>query len=153
MIDLGYLINWRTFWSRRKKAYKKKQGETARRELQGQIKRQIQIDKRIYKQKIEASLASGNSRLAWQGVKTVTNVPHKGKGKSSPVLHGAGRVELANSIISSVVLKIKSVLLMLWGKRGILPQFLPSMYLKCSVSSETVTPGKAQDLIKFVDLF
>lgn len=57
--------------------------DTARRDMRGVIKIQIQLDKQNYKLNIEATLMSDNSWEAWQGIKTMTNVPHKGKGKSS----------------------------------------------------------------------
>ena len=43
---------------------------------------------------------SGNSREAWQGIKTMTNVPHKGRGKRSLVLPGGEGVERANQLNS-----------------------------------------------------
>ncbi len=83
----------------KKKAHRN-QDETARRDVQRQIKRQIQLDKHSYKQKIEATLASGNSREAWQGIKTMTNVPHKGRGKPALTLDGSEGLEMANQLNS-----------------------------------------------------
>ncbi|KAM4537132.1 uncharacterized protein PAE49_021521 [Odontesthes bonariensis] len=57
--------------------------DIGQRNIQRQIKRQIQLDKYSYRKKIEATLVSGNSREAWQGIKTMTDVPHKGRGKPS----------------------------------------------------------------------
>lgn len=62
--------------------------DIVKRDIQRQIKRQIKLAKYRYRQKIEATLVSGNSREAWQGIKTMTNVPHKGRGNPSLIMHG-----------------------------------------------------------------
>lgn len=81
----------------KKKAYKN-QDESARRDIQRDIKRQIQLDKYSYKQKLEAALASGNSREAWQGIKNMTNAPHKGRGKPPPALISSEGRDTANQL-------------------------------------------------------
>jgi hypothetical protein len=43
---------------------------------------------------------SGNSRLAWQGFKTMTNVPHKGRGKPTFILLGGEGLERAHQLNS-----------------------------------------------------
>lgn len=40
----------------------------AKRDVQREIKRQIQIDKALYKQKIESKMSQGNSKQAWEGI-------------------------------------------------------------------------------------
>lgn len=46
--------------------------ETTMRNTQKEIKRQIKIDKHIYKQQMEQNMTLGNSRQAWQSIKTMT---------------------------------------------------------------------------------
>lgn len=54
------------------------------RDIQREIKRQIQLDKLSYKQKLDASLASGNSREAWKkGSKNMTFILRKVQAFSS----------------------------------------------------------------------
>ena len=84
---------------RKKKAYQN-QVEFARRDIQRQIKRQIQLDKLSYKQKLEVSLASGNSEEAWKGIKNMTSIPHKGRGNPSFTLNGNDGKEMANQLNS-----------------------------------------------------
>ena len=81
----------------KKKAYWN-QDDTAKRDIHRQIKRQIQLEKYCYRQKIEATLVSGNPREAWQGIKTMTNVPHKGRGKPALILPGGEGLERANQL-------------------------------------------------------
>lgn len=57
--------------------------EITKRNAQREIKNQIKIDKNIYKQKVEQNMTFGNSRRAWQSIKTMTSAPHKGRGKSN----------------------------------------------------------------------
>ncbi len=47
------------------------------------------MDKHNYKLKLEASLTSSNSREAWQGVKKMTSIPHKGRSEG---------IEMANQL-------------------------------------------------------
>ena len=81
----------------KRKAYRN-QDEHTRRELQREIKRQVYLDKHNYKLKLEASLTSSNSREAWQGVKKMTSIPHKGRGKPSLPLNGSEGIEMANQL-------------------------------------------------------
>lgn len=83
----------------KKKAYWN-QDDTAKRDMQRQIKRQIQLDKYRYRQKIEAMLVSGNILEAWQGIKAMTNVPHKGRGKPFLILPGSEGLERVNQLNS-----------------------------------------------------
>lgn len=52
-----------------------------KRDIQREIKRQIKVDKALYKQKIEVKMAKGNLKQAWQGVRTMISVQHKSQGK------------------------------------------------------------------------
>lgn len=76
------------------------QDEHARRELQREIKRQLVLDKHKYKLKLEASLTSRNSREAWQGVKKMTSIAHKGRGKLPLTFNGSEGTEMANKLNS-----------------------------------------------------
>lgn len=73
------------------------QDETARRDTRRHLRRQIQ-DKYSYKRKIEASLASSNCREEWQGIKTMTNVPYKDRGKPKLVLDRSEELEMENQL-------------------------------------------------------
>jgi hypothetical protein len=51
------------------------------------------VDKEAYKQRVERTLSSGNSRVAWQGIKTMASAPHIGRGETTADL---GRYEGQN---------------------------------------------------------
>ena len=51
--------------------------ETQYRVLQKQVKREITLAKRNYKDKIEGMLTAGNSRPAWEGVKSMMGLQTK----------------------------------------------------------------------------
>lgn len=77
-----------------------KKRKHARRELQREIKRQLVLDKHKYKLKLEASLTSRKAREAWQGVKKMTSIAHKGRGKPPLTLNGSEGTEMANKLNS-----------------------------------------------------
>ncbi|CDQ57272.1 unnamed protein product [Oncorhynchus mykiss] len=70
----------------------------ALRDVQRQIKRQILVDKEAYKQRVERTLASGNARVAWQGIKSMASAPHIGRGKTSADLGGYEGQNMANEL-------------------------------------------------------
>ncbi len=69
--------------------------ETRNRELQKQVKREIKAAKVSYKDKVQTLLKSGNSRPAWEGVKSIMGM----NSKKSPIsLNGKSDSELANDL-------------------------------------------------------
>lgn len=91
--------NLKTLINEKRKAHRN-QDVAGLRDTQRQIKRQIQIDKYTYKQKLEESLIQGNPRYAWQGIKNMTNISHRGRCKQFPVLQGYEELEMANQLNS-----------------------------------------------------
>jgi hypothetical protein len=67
----------------RKKTVRAEGDRQALRDVQHEIKRPILVDKEAYKQRVERTLSSGNSRLAWQGIKSMASAPHIGRGKTN----------------------------------------------------------------------
>lgn len=54
------------------------QGDTTQyRELQKQLKKELNVARRKYKDKVESMLSTGSSRPAWEGIKSMMGMQHK----------------------------------------------------------------------------
>lgn len=82
--------------------------EIAKKEIQQEIRRQVKADKLAFKEKVQTAMASGNSREAWQGIKTMTNVPHKGKAKTF-VSYGKGEEQHAANELNKFFSRFENV--------------------------------------------
>jgi hypothetical protein len=83
-ISLGYQKNLQSLLNRKKAVH---EGDRqALRDVQREFKRQILVDKEAYKQRVERTLSSGNTRVAWQGIKSMANAPNTQSAGEKPML-------------------------------------------------------------------